>query len=97
MQDQFNVPTSTRIEFVNITSKVQEYVKNTGIKDGIVIVFVPHTTAGVTINEQADPDVERDIIMQMSKMVPDQGDYRHSEGNSPAHIKASLMGSRSQS
>jgi len=93
MQDQFNVSTSTRIEFVNITSRVQECVSKIGIKDGLVIVFVPHTTAGITINEQADPDVERDIIMKLNDIVPDRGDYRHAEGNSPAHIKASLMGS----
>lgn len=88
----FNVRTSRRDEFVDITSEVAQAVKDSGVTDGVVTVFVPHTTAGVTINENADPDVVRDILTSLSQIVPVDGDYRHSEGNSDAHIKASMMG-----
>lgn len=93
MSTTFNVPTKERAHFVDITSQVQTAVADTGLKDGAVIVFVPHTTAGITINENADPTVQRDILTHLDKLVPQSGDYRHAEGNSPAHIKASLMGS----
>ncbi len=88
----FHVRTSAQSEFVNITRSVREAVKETGVSDGICIVFVPHTTAGVTINENADPSVVQDVIMELNKIVPFEDSYRHGEGNSPAHIKASLMG-----
>lgn len=84
--------TTKQQEFINITSYVREAVKNSGIKEGVVYVFVPHTTAGITINENADPDVVRDMLVTLDKVFPKQGDYLHIEGNSHAHIKASLMG-----
>ncbi|SHK41890.1 secondary thiamine-phosphate synthase enzyme [Desulfatibacillum alkenivorans DSM 16219] len=90
---QFTVSTRSRTEMVDITSRVQDFVREEGVQDGAVMVFVPHTTAGVTINESADPDVARDIIMALNILVPGDLDYRHAEGNSPAHIKSSMMGS----
>ena len=89
---QLPVKTNQRIEMIDITSLVQRIVNQQKVKDGICSVFVPHTTAGVTINENADPDVVRDIIMELGKIVPCSTDYRHREGNSDAHIKASLFG-----
>ena len=93
MSAQFNVSTQEKAHFVDITSNVQSAVDDAGLENGAVIVFVPHTTAGVTINENADPTVQRDILTHLDKAVPQSGDYRHAEGNSPAHIKASMMGS----
>lgn len=78
---------------VNITENVRQAVRNSGVTDGIVTVFVPHTTAGVTINENADPDVVWDILYELDKIVPWEDGYRHYEGNTAAHIKASMMGS----
>ncbi|MFZ5648865.1 MAG: secondary thiamine-phosphate synthase enzyme YjbQ [Bacillota bacterium] len=82
-----------RVQFITITEKVQGLVSGLGIREGAATVFVPHTTAGVTINENADPTVVRDIVAALERLVPENGDYRHSEGNSDAHIKASMMGS----
>lgn len=79
-----------RNEFIDITSKVEE--KTRGVKEGKCIVFCPHTTAALTINEAADPDVKRDISDFLSKLVPEHGNYKHMEGNSDAHIKSSLIG-----
>jgi len=90
------VRTSAREELVDITGPVQETVSESGVDTGVVICFVPHTTAGITINEDADPDVRRDIIYKLNKEIPRQDAYRHAEGNSDAHIKASLMGSSLQ-
>lgn len=91
---QISVTTSLRSQFVEITNDVQAYVDEQDIQDGVVTVYVPHTTAGVTINEHADPDVVRDMIMMLDRIVPwDDASYRHGEGNSAAHIKASMMGS----
>ena len=92
MIQTFQVRTSSQTEFLDITRSVQEVVKKTGVIDGICILFVPHTTAAVTINENADPSVVQDIIMELNKIVPFRDHYRHMEGNSPAHIKASLVG-----
>lgn len=86
------VRTSSRNQFVNITGDVLDVVTSSGVTDGICTVFVPHTTAGVTINENADPDVVRDLIDTLNRIVPENGGYRHSEGNSDAHLKASMMG-----
>ena len=72
---------------------VRETISSSGVKSGVCHVFVPHTTAGITINEHADPSVVQDIIAQLDKMVPQHNRYRHLEGNSPAHIKASMLGS----
>jgi secondary thiamine-phosphate synthase enzyme len=91
--NKIGVVTKSRVEFQNITGHVRDVVKSSGVADGICHVFVPHTTAAVTINEQADPSVVEDIIAQLDVMVPQHGRYRHMEGNSPAHIKASLLGS----
>lgn len=80
-------------QFIDITSIVQEEVNKSNVKDGIAVVFIPHTTAGVTINENADPDVVHDILAGLNKAFPEENGYLHMEGNSHAHIKASLMGS----
>ena len=87
------VKTQAREELVDITARVREELASSGMKSGICYVYVPHTTAGVTINESADPSVKEDILMTLRKIVPDSLPYRHSEGNSPAHVKASLIGS----
>lgn len=88
----FQVRTSTQTEFIDITHSVQEAVEKTGVEEGICVIFIPHTTAAVTINENADPSVVQDIVMELNKMVPFKDQYHHMEGNSPAHIKASLVG-----
>lgn len=93
MATMLTVKTSRRNEFINITRKIAEYVQQSGTTDGAVLVYVPHTTAGITINESADPSVAEDMLMAFDAMVPQEADYRHAEGNSPAHVKASLVGS----
>jgi secondary thiamine-phosphate synthase enzyme len=90
------VSTQIREEMTDITAEVSQAVSRSGIDRGICLVYVPHTTAGVTINENADPSVRRDILMVLGRMVPDSLAYTHGEGNSPAHVKASLMGSSVQ-
>jgi secondary thiamine-phosphate synthase enzyme len=90
---EIKVVTRKREDMLDITDEVQEIVKDEEIQDGVAIIYVPHTTAGVTINEGADPSVQRDIIQTLNKIIPESGDYRHLEGNSDAHIKASLIGS----
>ena len=87
------VKTNKQVEFLKITSPVQKLVDESGVGEGVCYTYVPHTTAGLTINEGADPDVVRDIIMELNKIVPFEDGYFHREGNSAAHIKASLMGS----
>lgn len=89
----FQVRTSAQTEFIDITRSVQDAVSKTGVEEGICIIFIPHTTAAITINENADPSVPQDIVMELNKIVPFKDQYRHTEGNSPAHIKASLLGS----
>jgi secondary thiamine-phosphate synthase enzyme len=87
------VKTSQHTEFVEITEQVQVIVDGAGVKDGICVCFVPHTTAGITINENADPDVVTDMIYALDKAVPwKDPHYRHGEGNTAAHVKASMMG-----
>ena len=88
-----SVKTNSRTEFVDITSMIQEKVSEEGVKDGICVIYVPHTTAGITINEGADPAVCKDIMDRLSHLVPHNDGYRHMEGNSDSHIKASVMGS----
>lgn len=90
---EIEVRTQSKEAMEDITSKVIEEISSSGIQTGICAIFVPHTTAGVTINENADPSVMEDILMTLQKIVPDSLPYRHSEGNSPAHVKASLIGS----
>jgi len=92
MIQTFQVRTSKKTEFIDITRSVQEAVKKTGVEEGICFIFIPHTTAAVTINENADPSVSQDILMELNRVVPFQDRYQHLEGNSPAHIKASLIG-----
>jgi secondary thiamine-phosphate synthase enzyme len=92
----FNARTRKRTEFVDITAKVQEAATALGVKDGVLTVFVPHTTAGVSINENADPDVMADVESALERMVPWQAGYRHSEGNAAAHVKATVVGSSVQ-
>ena len=87
-----NVKSRARTEFVDITEKVQAVVKEAGAVSGICFLYVPHTTAAVTINEGADPSVQRDIQALLNRLVPFEGDYHHREGNSSAHIKASVIG-----
>ncbi len=87
-----DISTTSRKEMVDITDKINRLVSLSGLKNGHCVVFVPHTTAGITINENADPSVRSDILTALSKAVPDNLPYRHGEGNSPAHVKASIMG-----
>ncbi|BCV21749.1 secondary thiamine-phosphate synthase enzyme YjbQ [Moorella sp. Hama-1] len=88
----FDLQTQCKEAMIDITHLAAKAVQQAGIKDGLCLVYVPHTTAGVTINENADPDVVTDILAALGKIVP-TGSYRHREGNSPAHLKSSLMGS----
>lgn len=92
MLKKINVKTNGRTEMLDITRLVQQAVRETGIQDGICTIFVPHTTAGVTINENADPDVVTDMLKEINKVVPFEDGYLHVEGNSAGHIKASLFG-----
>ena len=78
--------------FYNITPQIREAVSKSGMTDGICVVYCPHTTAGVTINENADPDVVHDLLLGLDKVFPDRAEFRHNEGNSAAHLKASAMG-----
>lgn len=86
------VKTRSRTEMVDISADVGRMVAQSGVRDGLCMLYVPHTTAGVTINESADPSVRADILMVLNQMVPWKADYRHLEGNSPAHVKATLVG-----
>ncbi len=86
------VRTTSHAQFVNIDAEIQSAIAATGIRDGICFVFVPHTTAGVTINENADPDVTADMIQAFERAVPWKASYAHAEGNAAAHVKASMMG-----
>jgi len=90
---EFDLDTSSRTEMVNITREVASLVERSGVSEGICTVYVPHTTAGVMINEGADPAVAQDISSKLDDLVPWRGGYRHMEGNSAAHIKSSLLGS----
>jgi len=92
MVQEFSVSTGEQTQFVNIDSDVQRIISDSGVQDGMCVVYVPHTTAAVTINENADPDVVRDIIMETGKIVPFSDGYRHMEGNAAAHIKSSIIG-----
>lgn len=91
--ETITVSTRNRTDFVNVTQEVSQAAQRLGVTDGVVTVFVPHTTCGVTINEAADPDVVDDMATALEKLVPWRAGYAHAEGNSAAHIKASLVGS----
>ncbi|RPJ74099.1 MAG: YjbQ family protein [Desulfobacteraceae bacterium] len=87
------VTTRTRTELIDITAAVRRAVAASGVQEGLCLVAAPHTTAGITVNEAADPSVPADILMVLNRMVPWEADYRHREGNSPAHVKSTLVGS----
>jgi secondary thiamine-phosphate synthase enzyme len=90
---RLSLKTHAQSEMIDVTALVEQQVAESKIQEGLCVVFVPHTTAAVTINESADPAVRRDILMVLNQIVPWQAAYRHLEGNSPAHLKASLIGS----
>ena len=92
MVQSIQVQTNKHTEMINITAPVAAAVRQSGVRNGLCLVFVPHTTAAVTINENADPDVVRDFTMEINKLVPWEDGYYHQEGNSAAHLKASMMG-----
>jgi secondary thiamine-phosphate synthase enzyme len=89
---EISIQTRSRVEMIDVTSAVQKAVREEKIEEGICLVYTPHTTAAVTINENADPDVPRDILAALGKAVPFSANYRHAEGNSAAHVKSSLVG-----
>jgi secondary thiamine-phosphate synthase enzyme len=91
--EKLQVKTAQRQEFIDITERLQKAVTRSGIQDGICHVFCPHTTAGLTINENADPSVSGDILRTMEKLIPADAGYAHAEGNSDSHIKSSIFGS----
>jgi secondary thiamine-phosphate synthase enzyme len=90
--EKINIRTSRRIELLDITDEIQNIVTKSKVKEGICFLFCPHTTAGLTINENADPSVKRDIINTLSKLIPENAGYAHTEGNADSHIKSSLFG-----
>ncbi|RJP18920.1 MAG: YjbQ family protein [Candidatus Abyssobacteria bacterium SURF_5] len=93
MLEKISVSSTTREEFIDITDSVQAAVKKAGVKEGLCVVYVPHTTAGVTVNENADPSVRVDILSALDRLIPrNDPKYRHAEGNSDGHIKSSLVG-----
>nr|WP_027719416.1 secondary thiamine-phosphate synthase enzyme YjbQ [Desulfovirgula thermocuniculi] len=87
-----NLYTTSRCQLVDITAHVQKIIQAEKVQEGLCYLFVPHTTAGITVNEHADPSVAHDVLAQLERLVPREGDYRHLEGNADAHVKASLMG-----
>jgi len=93
MIEEITIKTKQRVEFIEITKEVEKVLSKSEKNSGIVSIYVPHTTAGITINENADPDVVRDIISTLEKLVPRGGNYRHTEGNADSHVKASIVGS----
>jgi len=93
MLSKLSIRTHTQSELMDITPLVRDIVHKSKIESGVCYIFVPHTTAGITVNENADPSVKQDILSELDKLVPWRGDYTHLEGNAAAHIKASLLGS----
>ena len=89
---QFTVKTNSQTEMIDMTASVQDVVQKSGLEEGLCFVFIPHTTAAVTINESADPSVKSDMLRVINQIVPWEAGYRHMEGNSPAHIKSTLVG-----
>ena len=89
---RFSLSTDSRVCFRDITGEINQHIENSGIESGVCCIFVPHTTAAVTINEKADPSVMRDVSIALNKLIPFDDDYRHLEGNSAAHIKSSIIG-----
>lgn len=93
MLKRLEVQTAARVQLIDVTSQVKSFLRAEGVASGILTLYVPHTTCGITINENADPSVKEDIISVLARLIPPGADYRHAEGNSDAHIKASLLGS----
>jgi len=93
MLKRLEVKTSSRVQLIDISSHIKSLLRNEGMSSGHIIVYVPHTTCGLTINENADPSVKEDLIEVLNRIVPESGSYRHLEGNSDAHIKSSIIGS----
>ena len=91
--ERISIRTNSRVELIDITDRVQAIVTKSKIKDGVCLVFCPHTTAGLTINENADPSVRKDIVNALNKLIPANAGYAHIEGNADSHIKSSLFGS----
>ncbi len=94
--DSLKIKSTSRTELIDITGMIQKQIEERGVTDGVVTVYVPHTTAGITINEGADPAVKSDILKVLNDVIPWEFGYRHMEGNSPAHIKTSIIGSSVQ-
>ncbi|MBI2856865.1 MAG: YjbQ family protein [Chloroflexi bacterium] len=93
MLHKITIRTKARVDFRDITEAVRDAVTRSGVQGGVCHVFIPHTTAAVTVNEHVDPHVLEDVAARLESLAPQQGSYRHSEGNAPAHVKASLLGS----
>ncbi len=92
MLKTLTIKSRSKTEFIDITEDIQKAIRGSGVKSGICYIYVPHTTAGITINEGADPSVKRDIITTINKLIPFEADYQHMEGNSAAHIKSTVVG-----
>lgn len=92
MLKTLNIKSKAKTEFIDITDDIHEAIKESGVKSGACYIYVPHTTAGITVNEGADPSVKRDILTTLNRLIPFEGDYQHMEGNSAAHIKSTLVG-----
>ena len=90
---ELTIRTHSRTELIDITAQVTKLVQQSKVPSGLLVLFVPHTTAAVTINENADPSVQHDILSELNRLIPVTGSYQHTEGNSPAHVKSSLVGS----
>ena len=91
--EKISVETNSRAELIDVTTKIQAAINKSKVRDGVCLLFCPHTTAGLTINENADPSVQRDILNTLARIIPEDHNYTHSEGNSDSHIKSSLLGS----
>ena len=94
--DTLTVRTANQVEFVDVTQQVRQWLQQQSVTAGVLTLYVPHTTAGITINENADPDVIGDMTRELNKVIPFEDDYRHREGNAAAHIKSSIMGTSLQ-
>lgn len=92
MKTVLSVKTREKTELIDVTSEIQDWIRSQGLSEGLCMLYVPHTTAAVTINENADPSVPADMLMVLNKIIPWEAGYRHLEGNSPAHVKATLVG-----
>jgi secondary thiamine-phosphate synthase enzyme len=89
---ELTVRTHSRIELVDITAQIQKFIRDSKVQSGLLVLFAPHTTAAITVNENADPSVQRDILGELNRLIPLTGSYQHAEGNSAAHIKSTLIG-----